>query len=175
MTETIYFVIAVAPAPPLVLMLLLGIGEWDFDFGDGDADSGFFGGPSPIGLKLLCAFISGFGLGGLIDMTYDWPMPDFVWGLIFAFALYFVVYAMMFILHVQSSNTQTDESSLIGMKGVLTGAISESGAGEIQLKDPKTGNDVILIARSLKEGQTFSKGARVSISSIAVGVAYVEV
>jgi len=169
MDEWGYFLVAVIPAGFLIVLMV--IGDIDFDFGLDLFEISIFSDAGPLGLKAILAFVSGFGLGGLIAENQDWGIGPIISGFIFAVLLYLVILIFMRFVYSQRSNTLKHATNLIGQSATVTTQIPKGKPGEISVIDPETGSTINLTARSVK---TVTRGSQVLIMQIRGGTAYVE-
>ena len=168
----VYIYATMAVVPALLFLLILAFGgdlDVDGDIGDGDSDSH---GPGPLSPKLLLGFICGFGAGGALSEAGGWAWPSWLWGLVFGFVVYAVVFVLLFLLYGQRSNTQSRDDSLVGARGSVFNAIGVDGTGEITVVDPSTGGTRYV--RAFASGKEFRVGDRVTIRSMSGGVALVQ-
>jgi len=168
--ELAYFLTAVIPAGLLIVMMILGDIEFDFGLDLGIGDIHLFSDAGPLGVKAILAFVSGFGLGGLIAENQDWSIGSILSGFLFAIGLYLIVLAFMRFVYSQRSNS-LKTGNLVGQAATVTTQIPKGKPGEITTIDPDTGSAVNLIARSVKSS---SPGTQVTIVQVRGGTAYVE-
>lgn len=166
----IYATLAVLPALVFLVILLFG-GDLDGDGDIGEGDDGSHG-PGPLSPKLILGFLCGLGAGGALSEAGDWAWPSWVWGLIFGFVVYVVVFLLLFFLYGQRSNTQSRDDSLVGARGSVFSAIGPEGTGEIAVVDPGTGS--MRYVRAFAPGKEFGIGERVTVRSMSGGVALVQ-
>ncbi len=176
----IYALMVLIPALLLVIMLMAGGGgdvDADTDLNvdlDHEVELGDTGGPGPLGIKLILAFIIGFGLGGFLGVYYEWIFPHLLSGLIGGAVIYTVVYLLLKALYRQQANTQISAASLAGSRGVVTLRIAKGAVGEIRALDPGTGHNLHLRARAASPEQEFAPGEEVLIKSVGMGLAQVD-
>ncbi len=182
--QIIYLLMVVVPTVLLAFMLFLGLdsgADIDADIGadfDVDIDGGleigdFADGPGIISLRLIMAFIIGFGLGGFLSLAYGWIIPHWICGIIGGLAIYYLVYLLLRLLYKQQASTQINHLSLEGRKASVSIAIKSGKVGEIKVTDIGTGLTSYMIARSYLEGEEFEKNEVVIVKSITGDIARV--
>lgn len=182
--QIIYLLMVVVPTILLAFMLFLGLGsggDFDADIGgdvDIDIDGGleigeFAEGPGIISLRLIMAFIIGFGLGGFLSLAYGWIIPHWLCGIIGGLAVYYLVYILLRLLYKQQASTQVNHLSLEGRKASVSIAIKAGKVGELKVTDLGTGLTSYMIARSYIENEEFEKNEVVIIKSITGNIARV--
>ena len=182
--ELVYALMVIIPAALLLVFLLVGLGEdleVEADMGDvdvdvdvGDLDATAVGAPSKIGLKLILAFLIGFGLAGYVVVHYELNVPHVVAGFVGGAAAYTVVYQLLKLLYRQQGNTQVRSARLVGCTAQVTAGIMTGGVGEIRATDPTTGQSIHLPARAADPTATFGVADEVRVKSVSTGLAIVE-
>ncbi len=170
-SELFYFLTAVIPAGLLIILMFIGDIEFDFGLDIGLGDFHLFSDAGPLGVKAILAFISGFGLGGLIAEDQNWSLSPIISGFIFAIVLYLIVVLFMRLVYSQRSNTLKSSTNLVGQAATVTTLIPHDKPGEVSTVDPETGSTINLTARSFRP---IPRGAEVKITAIRSGTAYVE-
>jgi len=181
-----YFLMTIVPTALLGVMLFLGLdsgsdvdmdigGDVDIDVGmDANIDIGDLdGGPGVFSLRLILAFVIGFGLGGFLAIAYNWFIPHWLVGIIGGLTIYFLVYLLLRLLYNQQSSTQISHLSQKGRKATVSIAIQQGKVGQIKVSDVKTGLTSYMTARSYVEDEEFRKNEVVIVKSITGGVAKV--
>lgn len=181
-----YFLMTIVPTVLLGIMLFMGFdsgsdvdmdvgGDVDVDIGmDTDIDIGDLdGGPGILSLRLIMAFIIGFGLGGFLAIAYNWIIPHWLVGIIGGLLIYYLVYLLLRLLYNQQSSTQISHLSQKGRKATVSIAIQKGKVGQIKVSDFKTGLTSYMTASSYLEDEEFGKNEVVIVKSIAGGVAKV--
>jgi membrane protein implicated in regulation of membrane protease activity len=156
----------------LVVMLFLGdLGGGDHDFGGhdvagheighGDADHG---GPSVFSARIMAAFLTAFGVGGVVARYYNLPHPaasgiGVASGIVMAGA----VYQFAKILYSQQASSEVKMTSLVGRHGEVSIAIPEGGVGQIAVTFG--GERSEHIARS-SDGRPLPRGTSVVITAL---------
>lgn len=151
----------------LLAMLFMGDvfgGDHDFDHGGDIGHDGDFGsGPSFLSARIIFAFITAFGVGGVIGRYYNLSHPassgiGILTGLLMAGA----VYQFAKILYSQQASSELRMAGLRGARGEVTVAIPENGVGEIMLT--AGGERTTHIARSA-DGRAIPAGTEIVITN----------
>jgi membrane protein implicated in regulation of membrane protease activity len=146
----------------LLAMLFMGDvfgGDHDFDHSVDHGDLG--GGPSFLSARIICAFITAFGVGGTIGRYYglSHPVASGI-GIVTGVFMSGLVYQFAKILYSQQASSELQMRSLTGTHGEVTVGIPEKGVGEITLT--AGGERTSHIARSA-DGQAIPAGAEVVV------------
>ena len=158
----------------LVLLLSLLLGELsehggelihdiagDHDHGDGDHAHG---GPSFFSVRIIAAFVTGFGGAGAVGMYLEWHVVlSSLLGLAGAFALAGIVYAIVSFLFKQQASSNVEVANLAGEKAIVNVGIPENGLGEVTLIF--RGRTVTQLARA-KDGKAIMNGTSVTIMEV---------
>jgi len=185
--QLIYFLMTIVPTVLLGVMLFMGLdsgsdvdvdvgADVDFDVGmDVDIDTPDLdaGGPGVLSLRLIMAFIIGFGLGGFLAVTKGWFVPHWLAGIIGGLFIYYMVYLLLRLLYNQQSSSQINHLSQKGRKAFVSIAIAKGKIGQIKVSDVKTGLTSFMTARAYLEDEEFVKNEVVIVKSIIAGVARV--
>jgi membrane protein implicated in regulation of membrane protease activity len=202
---TVYLIMVGGSTLVLIVMLLSGIGHHDIsgvghDFGhdlsgaghdlqfDGHGhDVDFNGvelhggdlsgveGPGVFGVRLILAFIIGFGVAGFIGWVYQWTFfPHWLLGIAGGLLAYFAVYQLLKLLYRLQSNTLVSTSRMLSANGIVTSEILPDSVGEIKVIDPKTGQAHYMRAMSSTQGNGFKKGQKVTVIAVTGGLAKVQ-
>lgn len=120
----------------LLAMLFVGDlfgGDHDFDHSfDHDGDLG--GGPSFLSARIISAFITAFGVGGVVGRYYHLSHPASSGvGIVTGVVMAGLVYQFARILYSQQASSELRMGGLTGSHGEVTVAIPENGVGEIIL------------------------------------------
>jgi membrane protein implicated in regulation of membrane protease activity len=160
---------AIAAVGFLLLLLMLVAGEFlgdghDLGVHDGAADHGDVGGPSVFSVRVMSAFVTAFGIGGLVARYYGLSHPaasgvGAMVGLVMAGA----VYQFGKFLFSQQASSEVRTATLIGRSGEVTVAISENGLGQITMT--VGGERTDHIARS-DDGHAIPRGAEVTVTGM---------
>jgi hypothetical protein len=155
----------------LLLLLMLLVGEvfgGDHDVGGhdishGDLDHG--GGPSVFSTRIMAAFLTAFGVGGVVGRYYDlsYPVSSGV-GVVSGVVMASVVYQFAKLLYSQQASTELRMGGLIGTTAEVSIAIPTAGVGQIALTN--RGERTEHIARSAN-GQAIARGAGVTITALS--------
>lgn len=169
----------------LILVLMLVVGEifgGDHDLGGGDVDGeigadhagefGHEGGPSIFSTRVMAAFLTAFGVGGVVARFFELSHPvasgiGVACGLVFAG----IVYQFARILYAQQSSSEVHLASLVGQTAQVAVGIPEGGVGQVTLVF--AGERTSQIARS-KDGHAIPVGTGVLIAALAGETVLVE-
>jgi len=175
----IYGVIAVVGVLLLLGMLLVGEifgGDHDIshDMAAGhDVDGG--GGPSVFSTRIIAAFLTTFGVGGVIGRYYDLSHPvSSGIGVAAGVVMSSLVYQFAKGLYSQQASSELHMSGLAGTTAEVSVAIPAAGVGQVVVN--RRGERSEHIARS-GTGQPIPRGALVTISAVggdAVTVAQID-
>ena len=149
----------------LLAMLFMGDvfgGDHDFDHSvDHDADIG--GGPSFLSARIISAFITAFGVGGVVGRYYGLSHPVCAGvGIVTGVVMSGLVYQFARILYSQQASSELRMASLRGSHGEVTVGIPENGVGEIMLT--AGGERTTHIARSA-DGRAIPAGTEIVITN----------
>ncbi len=173
----------------LILVLMLVVGEvfgGDHDLGGGDVggdiggdigadhagEFGHEGGPSIFSTRIMAAFLTAFGVGGVVARFFDLSHPaasgiGVACGLVFAG----IVYQFARILYAQQSSSEVQLAALVGQTAQVAVGIPEGGVGQVTLVH--AGERTTQIARS-RDGHAIPVGNDVRISALAGEIVIVE-
>src|SRR5713101_2865308 len=127
--------IAVAAFGLLVLLVMLIVGDLfggDHDFShDGGIDSDH-GGPSVFSIRIMAAFLTAFGVGGVVARYYGLSHVaasgiGIACGVVMAAA----VFQFAKVLHSQQASSELQMQSLIGTGAEVSVAIPNGGVGQV--------------------------------------------
>jgi membrane protein implicated in regulation of membrane protease activity len=154
----------------LLAMLLAGevfggdheVGAHDISVEHGDADHG--GGPSVFSVRIMAAFVSAFGVGGVVARYYrlSHPASSGV-GIISGIVMAAVVYRFAKFLYSQQASSEVRMTSLVGQPAEVSVAIPAGGLGQVALT--MAGERSEHIARAA-DGQAVPRGAAVVITRL---------
>ena len=154
----LYWVMAGVGTFIVVALLVLG-GDYDVDH---DADIAFDhdvhlehaghageaeGGPGPVSLRTIMAFVGGWGWGGLIGIDgMGWGMMSLPFGAAMGFVLAVAVFQFMKFLHAQEATSTVGIAHMVGQDGVVLTSIPPGGTGEVRIN--VRGTTIKSLARS---------------------------
>lgn len=148
----------------LLAMLFVGdlFGDHDFDHSlEHDGDVG--GGPSFLSARIISAFITAFGVGGVVGRYYKLSHPASSGvGIVTGVLMAGIVYQFAKILYSQQASSELRMAGLRGTRGEVTVAIPENGVGEITVT--AGGERSTHIARSA-DGHAIAAGTEVVITN----------
>jgi hypothetical protein len=151
----------------LLLLILLFVGEifgGDHDFGhDGDI-GGHDGGPSIFSIRIMAAFLTAFGAGGVIARYYDLShVAASAIGVVCGLVMAGVVYQFAKLLYAQQASSHLHLNRLIGASGEVSVSIPPGGVGQITIS--AGGERTEHIARTA-DGQAIARGVTVTITGL---------
>jgi membrane protein implicated in regulation of membrane protease activity len=165
----IYGAIAVFGFLFLLIMLFVGeifggdheIGAHEIAVGHADAD---VGGPSIFSARIMAAFVTAFGVGGVVARYYHLPHPAASGvGVVSGVVLAGLVYQFAKFLYSQQASSDTRMTGLVGRSAEVSVAIPSGGVGQVSLNFG--GERSEHIARSA-DGSALSRGAEVVITGL---------
>ena len=153
----------------LLLLILLFVGEifgGDHDLGHdgdiGDHDAG--GGPSIFSIRIMAAFLTAFGAGGVIARHYDMShVAASAIGIACGMVMAGIVYQFAKMLYSQQASTDLRMTRLIGANGEVSVAIPQGGVGQITIS--AAGERTEHIARTA-DGRPVARGVPVTITGL---------
>jgi membrane protein implicated in regulation of membrane protease activity len=150
----------------LLTMLFVGDlfgGDHDFDHGfDHDGDVG--GGPSFFSARIIAAFMTAFGVGGVVARYYELSHPASSGvGVAAGFVMAGLVYQFARFLYSQQASSEVRMVGLVGRHGEVTIGIPAGGVGEITVT--VGGERTTHIARSA-DGGAIVLGTEVLVNSV---------
>lgn len=158
---------AIAAFGLIVLLALLLVGEFgDHDVGhdvahDGDHDGG---GPSIFSVRVTAAFLTAFGVGGVVGRFYGLSHPAASGvGVVAGIAMATLVYQFARVLYSQQASSEVQMTSLVGAAADVTVAIPAQGVGQIAVS--ARGERSEHIARSA-DGGAIARGTPVRVTSV---------
>jgi membrane protein implicated in regulation of membrane protease activity len=166
----IYAAIALVGFVFLLVMLFVGelfghdhdLGAHDGGFEHGDGDLG--GGPSVFSSRIMAAFVTAFGVGGVVARYYGLPHPAASGvGIATGAVMAGLVYQFARILYSQQASSEVQMSRLVGRGAEVTVAIPADGVGQVSLS--VAGERTEHVARS-KDGRALARGTQVVITAL---------
>jgi membrane protein implicated in regulation of membrane protease activity len=130
---------AVAAVGFLVLAFMLVVGDvfgGDHEVGSeiGDHAEAGHGGPGIFSVRIMAAFVTAFGVGGVIGRYYDLSHPAASGvGVLSGLAMATVVYQFAKLLHGQQASSELKMASLVGRTGEVSVGIPAGGVGQVTL------------------------------------------
>jgi hypothetical protein len=151
----------------LLLLILLFVGEifgGDHDLGhDGDL-GGHDGGPSIFSIRIMAAFLTAFGAGGVIARYYELShVAASAIGIVCGVVMAGIVYQFAKLLYAQQASSHLRLDGLIGTSGEVSVSIPRGGVGQITISN--AGERSEHIARTA-DGQAIPRGAFVTITGL---------
>ena len=151
----------------LLLLILLFVGEifgGDHDFGhDGDI-GGHDGGPSIFSVRIMAAFLTAFGAGGVIARYYGLShVAASAIGIACGVVMAALVYQFAKLLYAQQASSHLHLNRLIGASGEVSVSIPKGGVGQITIN--AAGERTEHIARTAN-GQAIARGVPVTITAL---------
>jgi membrane protein implicated in regulation of membrane protease activity len=159
--------VAVAAFGLLVLLIMLVVGDLfggDHDLGhDGGLDSDH-GGPSVFSLRIMAAFLTAFGVGGVVARYYGLShIAASGVGIVCGVIMAGLVFQFAKVLHSQQASSELHMQSLIGMTAEVSVAIPAGGVGQIALSSSGARSEHI--ARSA-DGRALPRGSTVVVTGL---------
>ena len=154
----------------LLVMLFVGeifgadheIGAHDVSVGHGDADHG--GGPSMFSARIMAAFLTAFGVGGVVARYYNLSHPAASGvGVVAGMVMSGLVFQFAKVLYSQQASSGVRMTDLVGQSAEVSVAIPDGGVGQIALAF--AGERTEHIARSA-DGRALVRGAEVVITGL---------
>lgn len=92
------------------------------------------GGPSPFSIRIIAAFITGFGASGAISSYYHkgWMFSSFI-GLLFGVLTGGIVYFLVSLMYKQQAGSGISMHEMVGLAGVVSVTIPQKGMGQVTL------------------------------------------
>jgi membrane protein implicated in regulation of membrane protease activity len=156
---------AVGAAGLLLLLVMLVGGEFGGDGHDHafDQDAGS-GGPGFVSARVIAAFMTAFGVGGVVGRYYGFSHPASSGvGVAAGFGMAAIVYQFAKFLYSQQSSSELRIAELVGQHAEVTIAIPDNAVGEIIVA--VGGERTAHIARSA-DGTAIAAGTEVVITSL---------
>jgi membrane protein implicated in regulation of membrane protease activity len=150
----------------LFLLIMLFVGDifgGDHDLVGHDV-SGEFGGPGVFSSRIMAAFITAFGVGGIVARYYELSHPAASGvGIASGAVMAGLVYQFAKILYSQQASSELQMTRLVGRTAEVSVAIPAHGVGQITLS--VSGERTEHVARS-KDGQALPRGSEVVITEL---------
>lgn len=155
----------------LFLLVMLFVGELfggDHDLHAGDVSGGhevaYEGGPSIFSARVMAAFLTAFGVGGVVARYLNLSHPAASGlGVVCGAAMASVVYLFAQMLYKQQASSVVAMTSLVGHTGQVSIHIPAQGVGQVTLT--VGGELTTQLARSADE-QPIPAGARVVVTDL---------
>ncbi len=159
----------------LVMLIAGGFGEHDVPIHEASLDHGDLdghAGPSPLSTRVIGAFLTLFGVGGIVGQYLRWDHPaSSACGLVLGLAGATLVHRFALLLHSQEAGSELHMSELVARPAQVTVAIPENGVGEVSLT---VGFErTAQLARS-DDGRAIPSGGEVVIKAVHASVVVVE-
>ena len=127
-----------------------------------DVDHG--GGPSIFSTRIIAAFLTAFGVGGVVGRYYDLSHPvSSGIGVVFGFIMSSAVYQFAKILYSQQASSELRMTGLVGTTAEVSVGIPKNGVGQVVVYN--RGERTEHIARSAS-GSAIARGLQVTITAI---------
>lgn len=164
----IYAAIAAFGLIVLVSMLVFGdvFGDHDVDVDHGGFEHGGFdsGGPSILSVRVMAAFVTAFGVGGVVARYYSLSHPAASGvGVVSGVVMAGLVYQFAKLLYSQQASSEVRMHGLIGATAEVSVAIPQNGVGQISLQAGGEQSDHI--ARSA-DGRALGRGTTVVVTAL---------
>jgi len=162
----IYAAIAAFGLIVLVSMLVVGdvFGDHDVDHGGFDHGGADSGGPSILSVRVMAAFLTAFGVGGVVARYYSLSHPAASGvGVVSGVVMAGIVYQFARLLYSQQASSETRMHGLIGTTAEVSVAIPAHGVGQITLHSGGERTDHI--ARSA-DGGAVGRGTIVVVTAL---------
>jgi membrane protein implicated in regulation of membrane protease activity len=149
----------------LIVMLVVGevFGDHEFAGHEVSVDTDH-GGPGYLSARVMAAFLTAFGVGGVVARYYglSHPVASGI-GVASGFVMAGIVYQFAKLLYSQQASSEMRMTTLVGQHAEVSVAIRPGGVGQISLTHG--GERSEHIARS-KDGLALPAGASVVISGL---------
>ncbi len=151
----------------LIMLIASSFGDHDVPIHEASLDHGdldVHGGPSPFGTRVIAAFLTFFGVGGIIGQHFGFGHVassgiGIVLGLVGATA----VHQFAKLLHSQQASSSIAMKDLVKRLAQVTIAIPENGVGEVALTVGL--EETVQLARSV-DGRAIPSGGEVVIQAV---------
>jgi membrane protein implicated in regulation of membrane protease activity len=160
--------VAIAAVGMLFLVVMLVVGDLfggDHDIGH---DHGGIGetdhGPSIFSFRIMAAFLTAFGVGGVVARYYGLShVAASGVGVVAGVFMAWLVLQFARVLHSQQASSELQMQSLIGTRAEVSVAIPAGGVGQVSLSSAGARSEHI--ARS-SDGSALARGAAVVITGL---------
>ena len=163
----IYGAIAAFGVLLLLGMLLVGEvfgGDHDVSGHDTAGGHGDAGNPSIFSTRIMAAFFTAFGVGGVVARYYNLSHPAAAGvGVVCGVVMSSVVYQFAKLLYSQQASSELHMSGLVGTAAQVSVAITPGGVGQVAVR--AGGENSEHIARSA-DGHAIARGAEVVITGL---------
>jgi len=135
----IYAVVGAVGFLLLIVMLVAGdVFGGDHEIGGhdiaGDHLDGGHGGPGIFSVRIMAAFLTAFGVGGIVGRYYDLSHPAASGiGVLAGVVMATLVYQFARLLHSQEASSELHMASLVGRTGEVSVGIPAGGIGQVTL------------------------------------------
>lgn len=166
----IYATIAFVGFVFLLVMLFVGelfghdhdLGGHDGGIEHGDGDIG--GGPSVFSSRIMAAFVTAFGVGGVVARYYNLSHPASSGvGIATGAVMAGLVYQFAKILYSQQASSELQMTRIVGRSAEVTVAIPANGVGQVSLS--VAGERTEHVARST-DGRAVARGTQVVVTAL---------
>jgi membrane protein implicated in regulation of membrane protease activity len=166
----IYATIAFVGFVFLLVMLFVGelfghdhdLGGHDGGIEHGDGDIG--GGPSVFSSRIMAAFVTAFGVGGVVARYYNLSHPASSGvGIATGAVMAGLVYQFAKILYSQQASSELQMTRIVGRSAEVTVAIPANGVGQVSLS--VAGERTEHVARST-DGRAVARGTQVTVTAL---------
>ena len=151
----------------LLVMLVAGeFGGADHDVGGADAHEGGadHGGPSVFSVRVMAAFLTAFGVGGVVGRYYSLSHPASSGiGVVTGAVMATIVYQFARLLYSQQASSEVQMTSLVGLPGEVSVAIPDGGVGQVSVS--ARGERTDHLARSA-DGRAIARGAAIVVTGL---------
>jgi hypothetical protein len=161
----IYIVVAAFGLILLLVMLVVGdLFGGDHDIGhDGGLDHDQ-GGPSVFSIRIMAAFLTAFGVGGVVARYYALShVAASGVGIVTGVIMAGLVFQFAKVLHSQQASSELHMHSLIGTAAEVSVAIPDGGVGQIALSSAGARSEHIARAA---DGRALARGMAVVITGL---------
>jgi membrane protein implicated in regulation of membrane protease activity len=161
--------IAIAAFGFLLLLGMLVMGDVSGGDHDGSSDGAFdgdadHGGPGIFSVRIMAAFVTAFGVGGVVGRYYGFSHPAASGiGVGAGVVMAALVYQFARVLHGQQASSELRMSTLVGTRGEVSVAIPAGGVGQIAMS--RSGERSEHLARAA-DGQAVARGTAVVITAL---------
>ena len=159
----------------LVMLIAGGFGEHDVPLHEASVDHGdldSLSGPSPLSTRIIGAFITFFGVGGILGQYFGWEHPaSSALGLGLGLLGGAIVHRFAVLLHSQQAGSELHMNALVARPAHVTIAIPENGVGEVSLT--VGAEQTAQLARSA-DGRAIPSGGEVVIKAVVGSQVVVE-